>query len=630
VSGANPDSVAVEAAVDLMVVSPGGRLYKSLVETKKATAIDDFDYIGYDPSFAMFLVQVADQDPIEPARDALLSTVENVKSAPITPVELDRVRAKNLKSIDETLNDPQRLGVALSTSIAEGDWRLFFLRRDRWRTVTPADVDRVSTAYFKPSNRTLGEFLPDAKPDRAPAQPAIDVEAMVKDYKGDAAVSAGETFDPTPANLDARAQRFSLANGMKVALLPKTTRGGTVQVAARLHYGDVASVAGKEGEARLTAGMLMRGTTSHSRQEIEDTLDKLRASLNVDGGQTSVAARGQTVRANLAPTLDLLAEVLQRPAFPATELDTLKRAYVTGIEEQRTDPRALAQRTLSRYDNPYPRGDDRYTPTFDEEIADLRAPGVDSLKAFHQKFYGASAGEIAIVGDFDPAEVKTQLEKLFGGWKSPTPFTRVPQPLVVKKPTAIPIETPDKANAYLTGQTSFAMGDRDPEYPAMSVANYIFGGSTNSRLWNRVRQKEGLSYGINTSLRASSFEQSGGLVMAAIFAPENLDKLRTSVSEEMQRVVRDGFTADEVAQGKQALLQERRLARSQDAGLAAGLVEQSYVGRSFAYSGEVDKAIEALTPEQVTAAFRRYVKDNGFVFVFAGDFAKANKQVRAQ
>jgi zinc protease len=442
-------------------------------------------------------------------------------------------------------------------------------------------------------------------------------------------VTAGETFDATPANLDARAQRFTLADGMKVVLLPKTTRGSTVQFALRLHYGDVNSIMGKDGDASLAAAMLMRGTTSHMRQEIEDTLDKLRADLSINGGQTSAYARGQTVRANLAPTLDLLAEILQHPAFPATELDTLKRANIAGIEQQRTDPSPIAKRTLSRYDNPYPPGDDRYTPTFDEEIATVRAPTVDSLKAFHAKFYGASAGEVAVVGDFDPAQVQAQLQTLFGSWSSPTPFTRVPQPLIVKHPAAMPIETPDKANAYMTGTTSFALRDTDTDFPALTLANYIFGGSTNSRLWNRIRQKEGLSYGINTSLGVSSFEQSGGLTFAAIFAPENLAKLRAGVADEMQRAARDGFTAEEVAQGKQALLQERRLARSQDAGLAVGLVEQSYVGRTFAFSADIDKALAALTPEQVTAAFRRYVKDDAFAFAFAGDFAKANKKASA-
>ena len=173
------------------------------------------------------------------ARVAMLQTIEGVRQQPITAVELDRIRAKALKDIDETLNDPQRLGIALSSAIADGDWRLFFLRRDQWRKVTPGDVDRVAVAYFKPANRTVGEFIPDAAPDRSPVPPTVDISALVKDYKGDPAIAAGEAFDATPANLDARAQRFTLANGMKVVLLPKKTRGETVNISLRLHYGDV-------------------------------------------------------------------------------------------------------------------------------------------------------------------------------------------------------------------------------------------------------------------------------------------------------------------------------------------------------------------------------------------------------
>jgi zinc protease len=625
VPGAHPDAVAIEAAVEIMTLSPGGRLYKSLVETKKATAVDDFNYSGHDPGFAMFLAQVPDKDPLDAARDAMLRTIENVKAQPITGEELDRVRAKALKSIEQTINDPQRLGVALSSSIATGDWRLFFLRRDRWRALTPADVDRVAAAYFKPANRTAGAFIPDLKPDRAPVPPVADVAAMVKDYKGDPAVAAGESFDATPANLDARAQRFTLANGMKVALLPKKTRGATVNFSLRLHYGDVASIAGKDGEARLTAGMLMRGTARHNRQEIEDLLDRMRATLSMGGGQTSMTAAGQTVRANLGATLDLVAEILRQPSFPPTELETLRRASIAGLEQQRSEPRSIALRAINRYDNPYPPGDDRYTPTIDEEIGELQGPDVVALKRFYGEFYGASAAEIGVVGDFDPAEVKSQLERLFGTWSAQSPFARVPRPLAVKRPAAMPIETPDKANAFLTAQTSFAMSDKDPDYPAMLLADYMFGGSTNSRLWNRIRQKDGLSYGIGTALRPSSFEANTTLSISAIFAPENLARLRAGVNEEVEHLLRDGFSSQEVADAKRALLQERRLARSRDATLASALTEQAYVGRSFAYSGEVDRAIEALTAEQVTDAFRRRMKADAFTFVFAGDFAKAKK-----
>jgi zinc protease len=552
----------------------------------------------------------------------MLLTIEGVKQQPITAAELDRVRAKTLKDIDETLNDPQRLGIALSSAIATGDWRLFFLRRDHWRKVTPADVDRVAVAYFKPANRTVGEFIPDAAPDRPPTPPTVDIAAMVKDYKGDAAIAAGEAFDATPANLDARAQRFTLANGMKVVLLPKTTRGESVNFALRLRYGDVTSVAGKAGPATLTGGMLMRGTTKHTRQELEDALDKFKATLAVQGGQTSAYAGGHTVRANVAPTLDLLAEVMQSPAFPTTELETLKRTAIAGLEQSRTDPRPIVVRAQQRYDNPYPKGDDRYAPTLDEEIAELQSPDIDALKRFYREFYGAASAEIAIVGDFDAPMVKAQLERLFGGWKSPALFARVPQPLIVKKPTADPIETPDKANAAFYGQTGFALSDKDADYAAMLVANRILGGSANSRLNNRVRQKEGISYGINSSLRVSSFEPNSALTIFAIFAPENLARLRTSIQEELNAAAREGFTAAEVADAKDGVMQQRRLSRSQDPDLAAALLEQAYLGRAFAFSGEIDKAIEALTPEQVNAAFRKYVKPDAFAAFFAGDFAK--------
>jgi zinc protease len=625
VPAAHPDAVAIEAAVGVMTVSPGGRLYQSLVEAKKASSVDDFVYNGHDPGFAMFLVQVPDQDSIEGARDVLLRTVEGVKTQPITAAELDRVRAKTLKQIDDTINNPQRLGVALSQSIAEGDWRLFFLRRDQWRKVTPADLDRVATAYFKPANRTVGAFVPDAKPDRAPAPPTVDVAAMLKDYKGDPAVAAGETFDATPANLDARAQRFTLSNGMKVALLPKKTRGETVQFALRVHYGDEKSIFGLEGEGNLVGEMLMRGTTRHSRQEIEDTLDRLRAKLSAGGSQTGASARGQTVRANLAPTLELLAEIMREPSFPASELETLKREAITGLEEGRTDPRSIAVRALGRYDNPYPVGDGRYTPTLDEEIKEIQTPGVDALRSFHRRFYGGAAAEIAVVGDFDAPSVKAQLERLFGDWKSPSVFTRVPDPLVAKRANAMPIETPDKANAFFTGTASFAINDRDTDYPAFLLANYLLGGSANSRLWNRVRQKDGLSYGIGSSFRASSFEPNGSISISAIFAPQNLQPLRTAVEEEIKRASTEGFSAAEVEEGKRAMLQERKLSRTQDAGIAEALTQQAYLGRNFAFSGEIDAAIARLTPEAVNAAVRKYMQPDSFAFVFAGDFAKTRK-----
>ena len=489
-----------------------------------------------------------------------------------------------------------------------------------------ADVDRVAGAYFKSANLTLGAFVPDAKPDSLTGAADGRRASRGQGLQGRPAIAAGEVFDATTANLDARTQRFRLANGTKVALLPKKTRGETVHFALRANYGDVASIFGKMGEAQLTGDMLMRGTAKHSRQEIEDSLDLLRATLQVDGAGTAASAHGQTVRKNLAPTLALIAEILRQPSFPDAELDTLKREKIAELEQGRSEPREIVVRALARYGNPYPRGDERYEPTLDEEIGELTAPNAAALKSFHSQFYGGEAGEIAIVGDFDAAAAKTQLEQLFGDWKAGKPYARVPDPLVDKKPAATPIETPDKANAYIRGGTSFALSDKDPDYPALMLANYIVGGSTNSRLWNRIRQRDGLSYGVSSWLATQASEPNTTFFISATFAPDVLPRLRAGLQDELSRASSEGFTAQEIADGKRGLLQERRLGRTRDATLAETLVQQEYVGRTFSFAGGVDQALEALTPEQVSAILRKYVKPDAFAYIFAGDFARRNSQ----
>src|SRR6185295_17708649 len=171
----------MEALGEVMTVEPAGRLYRALVETKKASAVESWNFVLSDPGDIIFWAQVPPSDSLAAAREALIATVE---------------RAKALRQFDETFNDPQKLGVAISESIATGDWRLFFLQRDQWRKLTPGDVQRVGLEYLKPANRTIGQFIPDAKPDRAPTPPNVDILAMVKDYKGDPGVAAGESFEP--------------------------------------------------------------------------------------------------------------------------------------------------------------------------------------------------------------------------------------------------------------------------------------------------------------------------------------------------------------------------------------------------------------------------------------------------
>ena len=622
VPGAHPDFVALDALADVMTVEPAGRLYVALVESHKATGVDNWAASLHDPGFVAFFAQVPLQDSLSAARTTMETTLENVRKTPITPAEVDRVRAKALRHFEETIADPARLGAALSESIAAGDWRLFFLSRDRWRAVTAADVERVAEAYFKPSNRTVATFVPEAKPDRAPRPPAVDVATMVKDYKGDPAALAGEVFDATPANLDTRAQRFALPNGMKVALLPKKTRGETVRFQMTLHQGDETSLFGRSPQGVLSAAMQKRGTVRHSRQQIEDMLDALHSKFEVNGGETAVTIAGESVRSRLADTLRLAAEVLREPSFPAPEFEKLKREIVASLEERRTEPESIAERALGRLGNPYPPGDVRYMPTLDEELKLFAGAKLEDVKRFHAQFAGGSHAELALVGDFDPAAIRTQIGELFGSWRSAAPFARVPEPLVAKPATTLRLETPEKANAMLLGELALPMNDMSADYPAMAVATAILGEAGSSRLWKRIRETEGLSYGVDAALQPSNFEPNTSLLIDAIFAPENRERLARAIGEELAHAVRDGFTETEVDQAKSGILKRRQLQRTQDPTLAAALVQQAYLGRTFEFSGKLDAAIAAVTQADANAALRKYVKPDAFAFVYAGTFAK--------
>ncbi|MFO1303270.1 MAG: pitrilysin family protein [Burkholderiales bacterium] len=622
VPGAHPDHAALDALASIMAMAPAGRLYKALVDTKKASDVGSWMPDSFDPGFVMFQAQLPLGDSIDAAREAAIATLEGVAARPITQAELDRARAREIKAIDDALSDPTRFGIRMSESIAAGDWRLFFIARDRWRALTPEDVQRVAVAYLKPANRTVAQFVPDPKPDRAPLPAPVDVAALVKDYKGDAAVATGELFVPTPANLESRTQRIALASGMKVALLPKKTRGQSVKVALQVDQGDEKSLSGTKPYGALAASMLPRGTSARSRQDIEDALDRLRAKVKFTGSEARTSVSAETYRKELPDVLRLVAEMLREPSFPDAEFAKLQREEIASLEAARTDPEKMAARTLQRYGNPYPPADPRYVPTYDEEIAMVRKATAGDLRAFHKRFTGGT-GEIAIVGDFDVDEARKVLEASLGTWpKAAAPYARVPDPLVARPPTVVTLETPDKANAALYGNLSMAINDDSPDFASTRVAAFLLGESATSRLWKRIREKDGLSYGVYAFGGWNSHEPNSKLNLVAIFAPQNRGRLTGALNEELAQATREGFTAAEVAEGKAVVLKRRALARGQDGNLAALLVEQLHLGRNWAHDAKVDAAIEAASAADVNAAFRKYMQPEGFALVYAGDFAR--------
>ncbi|HKP73482.1 MAG TPA: pitrilysin family protein [Pyrinomonadaceae bacterium] len=623
-AGSHADYAAVDVLSEILGDTPSGRLHKSLVETKKASGVFGFNFQLKEPGVALFGAEVRQEASLDAARDALLETVESgIVSNPITKEETDRARTSLLKNVELVFNNSQSVGLAMSEWVALGDWRLFFLHRDRLRKVTVEDVNRVARQYLKPSNRTLATFIPTAKPERAEIPPVPDVAAMLKDYKGDAAVAAGEAFDPSPANIESRTLRSNAPGGLKLALLPKKTRGSTVVATMTLRYGDEQSLQNRATAAQLAGQMLMRGTTKHTRQQLRDEFDRLKANVSIGGAATTAFVSVETVRENLPAVLRLVGEVLRAPAFPATEFEQLKQEQLAAIEQQRTDPQAIASMTLTRHLNPYPKTDPRYTPMPEEQIELIKATTLDDVKKFYADFYGASNGELAVVGDFDDKEVASLAKEIIGNWPSPRAFSRLVGIYRDVAPVNQSLETPDKANAVFLAGVNLSVRDDDPDYPALTLGNYILGANDLSRLRERIRVKEGLSYGVGSGLSVSALDKVGQFNSFAIYAPQNVAKVEAAYREEIARALKDGFTAEEIEKAKSGYLQRQQVSRAQDAALARTLASRLYLNHTLAWDADLEKRIAALTPEQVTAAVRRHIDPAKITIIKAGDFAKA-------
>jgi zinc protease len=618
-AGSAADDAAVELLGLILGDTPSGRLHKNLTVNRLATSTSAGGWTLADPGVFIASAQLAPGQEVDKARAELLATVESFRREPVTADELARARLKWLNDWEQSFTNPEAVGVALSESIALGDWRLFFLTRDRVRTVTLADVQRVAEQYLLPANRTLATYIPTDKPERPPAPQSVDIAQTMKEFKPQAAAAKVEAFDATPANLDARTQTFSVG-GVKAALLPKGSRGGAVQAVLTLHFGDETSLFGQKDVAELTASLLDKGTATLNREQLQDRLDQLNTELNVSGSPGRVTVTLSSRRAQLPAAIALVSELLRHPALPADALVEYRQRKLTAIEQQRKEPQAVAQNALARLGNPYRRGDVRHARSFDEIVEDVNRVSIEDVRAFHQRFYGAAHGEFAAVGDMDPEQVRAALQAGFGNWNTGAAFTRVPNPLVPVKPERLTLITPDKQNATMLTRVGLALIDSDADYPALMMANHLLGGGSSSRLWMRIREAEGLSYGVGSAVEWNSLDRNSPWQASAIFAPQNRAKVEAAFLEEVARARKDGFTAKELSEGQASLLSLRRLSRAQDAGVVQALANNLYLGRTFGVSARVDAAIAALTLDDVNAALRKYITPDNFVSAYAGDF----------
>ncbi|NBS99816.1 MAG: hypothetical protein EBS61_03975 [Betaproteobacteria bacterium] len=280
------------------------------------------------------------------------------------------------------LADPERVAYNLSESIALGDWRMLFQQRDRIAAARLEDVNRVATAFWLESNRTLGVFEPAQKPTRSPEQRQASVAEAMQGFAAKAAIDQGEAFEVSPSNINARLRRDTLAPSLTVQSIRKRNASNLVVLQANLRYGNLKDLQNKSDAAGLAIAMLSRGIVGQSKKAFAETMTALKASWSIQGGAEGLTLSLKLPAERFEEGLSRLLKALSEPAFDQAEFEELRASSIASIESSRQDPQAIALRTMSAKFSSYPKGDPRYVPSFEESLQQLKAIQLDELKAF--------------------------------------------------------------------------------------------------------------------------------------------------------------------------------------------------------------------------------------------------------
>jgi zinc protease len=526
-----------------------------------------------------------DGQAIDVAQHILIQTVEaDLSTNPISMEELERARQQILKQREMAANSTDNIAVSLSDWAAQGDWRLYFRFRDIVESLTVEEVQQAANRYLVRNNRTVGLYIPSEKSERVVIPESPNLSDLFKNYQGRASIAAGEAFDPTPINIENRTQRGILVDGIQFALLPKRTRGESVSLMLTLRYGNAEALQGRAAATDFLPALMSRGTVRLSYTQLQDELTRLRAELQVSGQPGLLQFYVKTKRDKLPEVLDLIHDIVRLPRWEPSELEVIRRQSVTGIEHALKDPQALAGLNTRRALAPYSSDDVRYLPTMSEELDRVKRVTIEQIISLHRDFLSSQAGELAVVGDFDPSMVSERMTRMLAGWNCLHNYVRIARPAVIPSAGSLHlIETPDKANAVFYASQHLQIADGHPDFVKLVLGNYILGGGAlSSRLGIRVRQQDGLSYSVGSVLNGSAQDERTEMSYYAIANPESKDRLLSVIREVITNYRDRGMTAEELTRAKEGYLQQQSVARTEDRRLASLLVATLFNNRNHA------------------------------------------------
>ena len=629
---AHPDSAAIMVYEMLMSQQPSGHLYQGLVASKMALSAGMAGLGGHDPGGARAMVLLPLAGDVDRVQQRLLDLVEGRAAVVFTEADIQRVRELALVGYRQEMKDPQHLIQQLSDVVGAGDWRLLFVLMDELPKVTLADVERVRAAYFRPANRTLGRYLPTQSVERVEIPPAPPLAERLAGLQAPPVVAEGEAFVPTIPALAARTRRVTLPSGIVLQTLTKKTRGDAVSAAIVLNWGSQRETVPLRGTT-MVAELMGEGSTTMNRQQIQDALVQWHAGMTITSGNQFARVTITAERDTLVPALKLVFDVLRHPALPAGSVGRLRSAHLAALEASRKDLGAMMSHASRDHVNAVrgtKPGDPAYAASIDEEEAEYRDTTPDDVRGFYDRYWSANRADVAVVGAV-PDGLDEVVEQGLGDWKKPSapPFEPYAPRHADLGAVRYDVQADDKTSATLRMWHGLALNNADPDFaPMLLAARILGGGGLESRLNTRVRRELGLSYGTSARLVADFRGNDGGLAIEATFAPQNRDKVIAAIDGELTAFAKDGPTEAELVRAKHDTLEDFEQARANDAALAGMLNLFANLDRDWTWLGARDAELAHVTLAQLDEAWRRRMKDAGFMVTVGGDFKSVTPATR--
>ncbi len=585
------------------------RLYRGLVDSGLTSGAGSSFALTRDPYLFEIDASLRPGISLEEVEKAAFQEVERLQQDGVGDEELRRA-VKQVKAqfvyASESVTD-QSYWLGSMETIGTPD--VYSKMIEKVEAVTVEDVQRVAREYLTESNRTVGWLIPTER-NGAGGEATRSAAARPFFYSG------GEA---QPASSEgARAiswdiHRTELPNGI-VVLVNQDQTTPQVVVRASLLAGSVFDPAEKAGIARFVAPMLIRGTELRSFQQLSEETDSMGMALNVEAGRLTGQVGLRSLKEDLPRGMEILAEVLRRPSFPGDEVEKLRMQIISGLREQETSARSVAEKNFLEVLYPQGHPYHQWPSGTQQTVGSITR---DDLASFYRRYYRPDTLVVAVVGDITPGDAVEQVRRTFGDWHAEGERPRLDVP---------PVEPPKRSLEQKVVQGKFqselvmglpAISRDDPDYYALRLGNLILGElGLAGRLGANIREKQGLAYHVSSDLQAS-VGPSPWAVRAGV-NPSNVDTAVESAFAEIQRW-RDSLVTDqELEEGKSFLTGSLPIALETVDGVARSLLDIEFYKLGLDFFERYPSLINTVTPESIQAAVRKRILPEHIVAVVAG------------